>query len=432
MVTPYGKARLPGRAAEGRGHVFVGRDDLGAPKQRGETMQRKRILALAVALCLLCGCALPESIRPAPPPTMPPVTARPTPTPAEKLTWLHGFYAISAYSQIGLTDKLDAVSLGWARMCFDPQRGPWVNTTSEGGNGWVVPQGSETVLETLKAQGTDHPLNVFTSQQNKTTLPDGTSSNVLVTVISEEYRVAAVDALVVASGEYSGLTIDFEGLVSAEYQDDFTDFMALLRRKLPEDKTLYVAVPPDAWYHGYDYRALGELCDRVILMAHDYQWQAVPAGAVGTEDTFTPLAPLPRVEEALANITDPDTGVADVSKVALALSFATVGVEVEEDADILKGDRLYNPGVQTLTKRLAQDDAEVGWDELSSSGYVFYHDEEGRRYKVWYESPESVAAKIDKALEYGVSGLSLWRLGAVPDEEPYDVWSVILEKAERG
>ena len=393
-------------------------------------MKRKKICALALALCLLCGCGLPESIRPAPPPTMPPVTPRPTPTPAEKLTWLHGFYAISAYGQIGLTEQMDAVSLGWARMCFDGERGPWVNTTSEGGNGWVVPQGSEKVLDTLEKQGVDYPLSVFTSQQNKTTLPDGTESNVLVTVISEAYREAAVDALETAAERYTGLTIDFEGLVSGEYRDDFTAFMTLLRDQLPADKTLYVAVPPDTWYHGYDYHALGESCDKVILMAHDSQWQAVPAGAVGTEDTYTPLAPLPRVEEALWNITDPETGVADVSKIALAISFATVGVEVEEDADLLKGDKLYNPGVQTLAKRLAQPDAEVCWDELSASSYVFYHDEEGRRYKVWYESPESVAAKIDTALKYGVTGLSLWRLGAVPDGEPYDVWSVILEKAK--
>ena len=385
----------------------------------------KRLLAFVLVLCLLCGCS---PVRLTQPPTP---TPKPTPTPAEKLEWLHGFYAVSAYSQIGLTQQLDAVSLGWARMCFDADKGPWINTTSENGNGWVTPQGSETVLDTLRENGADYPLSVFTSQQNKTILPDGTESNVLVTVISEEYRAAAVDALVAAGSGYSGLTIDFEGLISEDYKDDFTAFMTCLRDKLPDDQTLYVAVPPDTWYHGYDYRALGEICDKVILMAHDYQWQAVPAGAVGTEDTYTPLTPLPQVKKALRRITDPDTGVADVSKVALALSFATVGVEVEEDGDILKGDRLYTPGMGTLAKRLAQDDAEVGWDEDSASSYVFYHDEEGRRYKVWYESPESVEAKIEAALECGVSGLSLWRLGAVPDFEHYDVWSVILKKAQR-
>lgn len=376
----------------------------------------KRLLTLCLSLCLLCGCT-------------PAVQTHPTP--AEQLTWLHGFYAISSYDQLSLADKLDAVSLGWARMSFDPEKGPWVNTTPAEGNGWVVPKGSGKVLSALEEKGVDYPLSVFTSFGSKATLPGGSETSVLAAVISEDYRAAAVNALVAASEGYSGLTIDFEGLISSAYREDFTAFMTLLREKLPSDQTLYVAVPPDEWYAGYDYRALGELCDKVILMAHDYQWQSVPAEAVGTENTYTPLSPLPRVRLALEHITDPDTGVADVSKVALALSFATVGVEVEEDADLLKGDKLYSPGVQTLAKRLAQPDAEPGWDELSASGYVFYHDESGRRYKIWYESPESVQAKIEAALEYGVSGLSLWRLGAVPNFEHYDVWSVILEQAKR-
>lgn len=388
-------------------------------------MKRKRIFALALALCLLCGCT------PAAPPEPPTPTPKPTPTPTQQLTWLHGFYAISSYDQLSLADKLDAVSLGWARMSFDGERGPWVNTTPADGNGWVVPEGSGKVLDALAEKGVDYPLSVFTSLQNKTTLPDGSEGSVLTAVISEPYRAQAVDALVAASEGYTGLTVDFEGLFSSGDRADFTAFMTLLRDKLPADKTLYVAVPPDAWYHGYDYRALGELCDKVILMAHDYQWQSVPAGAVGTEDTYTPLAPLPQVKRALQSITDADTGVADVSKVALAVSFATVGVEVEEEADLLKSDKLYNPGVQTLAKRLAQADAEPGWDAWSASAYVFYHDEAGHRYKVWYESPESVRAKIEAALEYGVTGLSLWRLGVVPDFEHYDAWSVILEGAKR-
>lgn len=388
-------------------------------------MKREKIAALTLALALLTACVPREA---APDPTPTPTPAR---TPAEKVEWLHGFYAISAYDQLPLTEKLDAVSLGWARLCFDPEVGPWVNSTSEGGNGWVVPLGSEEVLDTLAKHGVDYPLSVFTSQQSKTTLPDGTESNVLVTVISEDYRAAAVDALVAAAEGYTGLTVDFEGLSSGAYREDFTAFMTLLREKLDRRKTLYVAVPPDEWYAGYDYHALGELCDRVILMAHDYQWTSLPAEASELGSTYTPLTPIYRVRLALEHITDPETGVADVSKVALALSFATVGVEVEEDDDFCIGDRLYTPSVATLATRLAQADAEIGWDESSASSFVFYHDEEGRRYKMWYESPQSVEAKLDLALSYGVSGLSLWRLGTVPDYPHYDVWRVILERARR-
>lgn len=374
---------------------------------------KQRMTLMALCLCLLCAC-VPQA--PAPSPT-------PAPT---HLTWLHGFYASSSYRQIDLAQDMDGVSLGWGRMFVDDSGAPYVNQTSAGGNLWVVPQGSELATGYFQERSIPYHLCVFATTAHKYG-----DTSVLEYLLDPEVRQTAADALVAAAEPYSGLTIDFEGLYDAARRDDFSQFVALVREKLPPEQSLYIAVPPDTWYQGYDYRALGAVCDKVILMAHDYQWQSVPAGAVGTEDTYTPLSPLPRVEEALWSITDPDTGVADVSKVALALSFATVAVEVEEEGDILKGDKLYNPGVQTLAKRLAQEDAEICWDELSASSYVFYHDEAGRRYKVWYESPESVAAKIDAALQCGVTGLSLWRLGAVPNFEHYDVWSVILDKARR-
>ena len=58
--------------------------------------------------------------------------------------YLNGFYAFSSYGQIGLTQNMDAVALGWSRLCWDQEAGePWLNSTSEGGNDWVRPQGAE-------------------------------------------------------------------------------------------------------------------------------------------------------------------------------------------------------------------------------------------------------------------------------------------------
>ena len=37
----------------------------------------------------------------------------------KKTDWVHGFYAISSYNQISLTDYMDAVSVGWSRMTWD-------------------------------------------------------------------------------------------------------------------------------------------------------------------------------------------------------------------------------------------------------------------------------------------------------------------------
>lgn len=370
-------------------------------------MQRKKILALALAAALLCGCQATPS--------------EPTPAP-DQLTWLHGFYAGSSYGQIGLVDHMDAVSLGWGQMDVDDAGSLYVNTAYQAGNTWVVPQSPHLATDYFAQRGIPYNLCVYASA----TRAYG-ETNVLEYLLQEERQDQAAGALASAAEGYSGLTIDFEGLAAATRQEPFADFVALVREKLPADKLLYVAVPPQTWYKGYDYRALGRVCDKVILMAHDYQWQTAPEENLGTDRTDTPVAPIRLVEQALKEITDPDTGVEDVSKVALAVAFATAGVEVDE-AGLLVGTTVYSPSPETLAARLTQPDAQPGWSEEYASPYVYYHNEEGRRYRVWYEDARSVSAKIRLAYQYGVTGLSLWRLGTVPDFEAYEAWSAVTDQ----
>lgn len=370
----------------------------------------RRLAALTLAVILLAGCGTSPA-------------ADPTPTQAPTaLTWLHGFYASSSYSQIGLTDSMDAVSLGWGRMYVDDNGGPYVNQSSAGGNAWVEPQGAHLATGYFEERGIPYNLCVFA-----TTAHAYGETNVLEYLLQEEVQERAADALVAATQGYSGLTIDFEGLYSVRSRDSFSRFVALVRQKLPGERLLYVAAPPDTWYHGYDYRALGEVCDKVILMAHDYQWQTAPEGNLNTPLTDTPVAPIDAVEDALRGVTDPETGVEDVGKVALAIAFSSAGVEVDEEGNLLST-TVYRPGPGTLAQRLTQDDAEIGWAEGYQSPYVYYHDEEGRRYRVWYEDARSVEAKIQLCYQYGVTGLSLWRLGTVPDYENYDVWQAVLDQ----
>ena len=63
-----------------------------------------------------------------------------------KLDWLHGFYAFSSYSQIDLTASMDAVSVGWARMEYDPAAGPVLNSSRTNGNDWVRPDARHRLL----------------------------------------------------------------------------------------------------------------------------------------------------------------------------------------------------------------------------------------------------------------------------------------------
>lgn len=344
--------------------------------------------------------------------------------------WLHGFYAFSSYSQIDFVDELDALSVGWARLCVDPEDGPWINSTKAGGNDWVIPNDPSSALERFAQAELPYNLNVYADTNKTVTLPDETTTSVLELLLTDQETArAAIEALVAVSEDYAGLTIDFEGLRNEDQREPYAAFLAALRSALPADKPLWVCVPPDDWYKGYDYRAIGESCDKVIFMAHDYQWTSIPEYYLGTDKTNSPVTPISRIYTALQHITDPETGVADRSKIALQISFGTAGFHVDEDGLLL--DRtIYHPGSTVIAKRLTQEDTVYTWDEVSRNPYIEYTTEDGKHYKLWFENAQSVEAKLSLARLFGVTGVSVWRLGnvpACPEIENYDVWSTFTD-----
>ncbi len=331
------------------------------------------------------------------------------------IDWLHGFYAASSYSQIDLADSLDGLSVGWARLQY-LDGAPAVNQTTAGGNSWVKPQGAELVTGRMAEQSIPCNLCVFSS------------SSTFAALVTAGQQTEAVNRLVSAAMDYAGLTIDFEGLGTSQ-REEFTAFMTALRAALPDGKTLAVCVQPDTWYGGFDYRALGEVCDKVILMAHDYQWASIPDYYVGTDNTYCPVTPFRQVYSALKAVTDPQTGVQDRSKLALAVSFNTTGFHVDENG-LLLDTTFYHPASATIAKRLGQEGSVRVWDEASHNPYLLYTTEEGEHYKLWYEDAQSITDKVQLANMFGVTGLSVWRLGLIPTEEDlpyYDVWSALSD-----
>ncbi len=344
-----------------------------------------------------------------------------------KTDWLHGFYAFGSYSQIGMTAQMDAVSLGWARMDVDSATGPFLNQSTAGKNEWVVPSQASLATDAFKSSGTSYNLNVFASASDSLTLSDGTATNDLAAILAtEQSRTQAAAAIVAGVGPYNGVTINFEGL-REDKKAAFTAFMTTLRASLPADKALWVAVQTPDWYKGFDYRALGEICDKVILMAHDYKVRATPV--IGSSATNNPVTPFPKVAAALSAITDPDTGVQDKNKIALAIAIDSAGYQIDASGNIAAA-TLYSPSVETLTARLRQSDSVRGWSDVYRNSYLTYTGDEGKTYRVWYEDARSVSEKIKLAAMFGVNGVSLWRVGNLPNVPDagldYDVWQAVL------
>ena len=330
-------------------------------------------------------------------------------------SFTHAFYAISSYSQLELAKEFDAVSFGWSRMTCGAE-GPYLETTSAGGNEYAIPSGYEEPVQVLRDAGVKLHLSVFMNNA------DGELAAMLE---SPAYRTAAVDAIMgeltrtydsLGYNPYSGVTLDFEGLRSAQ-KENYTQFITELEARLTAaGKTLYVAVMPatmdGVYYDGYDYRAIGELADKVILMAHNYNATSLEGFVGSAYYQNTALTPIASVYYSLRAVCDGNTGVQDRSKVVLAISMASLAWEIDENDLLISPTPLY-PTTSTIYSRLVGG-AEMGWSETYRNPYLRYTTESGQRIFLWYEDQRSVVEKVALAKLFGITGVSVWRLGTIP------------------
>jgi spore germination protein YaaH len=359
----------------------------------------------------------------------------------EETDWVHGFYAISSYSQKELAEDMDAISLGWSRMSFSAGKGAYLNTTSAENNEYNVPQGYQDAVSYFEDHHIKTHLSVYMDTAAKVTTADGGSTDVCSAILLDgAQRTQAVNAIVneltvdyntIGYNPYSGVTIDFEGMKGEALKGGFTVFLSELSAALkPLGKTLYVTVPPalsdGQYFDAYDYRAIGDLADKVILMAHDYNGTAMPDNLLGSEYyRNTPVSPIAGVYYALRAITDENTGVRDASKIALAVSFSSVGWELDANRKLASAASV-SPSTATIHSRLSGG-AVMGYSEVYRNPYLEYTTEEGKDIFLWYEDERSVSDKLALAKLFGVTGVSFWRLGIIPDYDEEGLYFNVME-----
>jgi spore germination protein YaaH len=210
----------------------------------------------------------------------------------------------------------------------------------------------------------------------------------------------------------------------------FNSFLTELAAALdPLGKTLYVTVEPATadgiYYDAYDYRSIGQLADKVILMAYDYSATTMPQNLLGsTSYKNTAVTPFPSVYYSLKAITNSSTGVEDTSKIVLGLSFDSVAWKLQNSK--LADTSSLSPAISTIYARLKAG-ALMGYSEVYRNPYMTYTTEDGTNIFLWYEDSRSVSDKIQLAKLFGINGVSLWRIGNIPDYTDAGLYYNILD-----
>ncbi|MEN6315281.1 MAG: S-layer homology domain-containing protein [Clostridiaceae bacterium] len=373
---------------------------------------------------------------------------------------LNAFYAISSSSQQDKIADLSSICFGWSSLSYDEKSGNIVvnNSRSDlGYNDYYLPAGFTQRLASAKQAGIPALLMLYSTQNFKMKNPDTdltTGIPEYVLAHPEVYRKLINDIILSINnttlgsetGSFDGVVIDMEGLKGADLKQSFNDFLKELKTALDkENKKLYVAVHPlihpkrsAVCMDGYDYRTIGSLADKVILMAHDYDAKKLTQADMDRGFDITPLTPLEDVYYALQTITDKTDGVLDKTKIMLQLSFDWT-VWHEKDGKILNS--VHDSfSMENFIKLLESDTPlSFNYSEEYANPYIKYTDpKSGVENTVWYENTSSILEKIKLARLFGIQGISLWRLGQIPDYQPadkdvheMDIWQSVLNEMEK-
>lgn len=325
-------------------------------------------------------------------------------------TWNHAFYAISSSSQMELIPTYDAVSFGWAQVCYDAAKQSFGIQTTQGD--FKVPTGFYKPLDLAKSNGVETYLMVFFEDKNgmaKQLLNNETQVDKLIKQIVDLSNGITKDGVTRA---FDGVTIDFENFISSDLAIPYTKFLSKLKTQLKlHNKKLNVAVPPTIHFKGYDYRGIGEYADKVILMAHDYSTKSLTPFEQEIGRIITPLTPINEVYASFAAITNSATGIQDKSKLVLQISYGALQWQTKEGKVI--NSKAYTPTYDKIYARLKNSSTQSLYDETYQNPYAVY-EENGIRNIIWYENNKSVKAKTDLAKLFGIQGISYWRLGMIP------------------
>lgn len=272
------------------------------------------------------------------------------------------------------------------------------DTTIGGGPDWNVINLAQSAGISL------HPL-----ISNQGFLPE-VATQILKTAKRRADAAARIAELVTYDG-YDGINLDFEGTFGAS-RERYSDFVHRVAEKLhAAGKWVTVDVgaqtrpvstyPRSSWVAPFDYKALGQSCDAVMIMAYAYS-VSQPG----------PVAPLWWVKATLA-----------YARTQIPARKLVVGLPFYGMRWLIKGGRTvsyHSITEQQALSLLKQSRAKVQRPALDGSPHFSWHDRYGT-HVVHYEDAGSLTAKLRAVRAAGAAGTAFWRLG----QENAGQWSVI-------
>jgi len=236
-------------------------------------------------------------------------------------SWTNLFGVEYPSTGVGHTDLVRELALGWYSL---DEEG---NLLTRSRTGWQRPSGWEKVLDA--AQKYD--------LKTEMVIHEADSEGIITSFLANREAVQRAVQLIAAEAVlYDGVNLNLEGLGLTgtdeelkQLQENLNYFCRLLSLKLREaGKSLTLTLHPlNSSYRAYDYKALGEIADRIIVMAHDYGQRPEPLQLV--EEAVKLARAKVSAEKLVLAISIPSENTESVlAKVSLAKRYGLEGISL--------------------------------------------------------------------------------------------------------
>lgn len=200
---------------------------------------------------------------------------------------------------------------------------------------------------------------------------------------------------------YYGVDIDFEYI----YPEDKTNYENFIRKMTDalhaKGYLVTIALAPKIsseqkglLYESHDYKVLGGIVDKVLLMTYEWGYTLGPPMAV---------APVNNVERVI------QYAVTEIDKNKILMGIPNYGYDwtLPYEQGVTRAKVVSNVEAIQLAQQYG---ATIQFDEEAQTPFFNYNDEDGKQHVVWFEDARSIVAKLGLVEKYSLSGIFYWTL----------------------
>ena len=210
-----------------------------------------------------------------------------------------------------------------------------------------------------------------------------------------------------ATDQYRGITLDIEAFPETSRGDYKTLVQELHNDLQAKGLKLYIAVPVND--KQFDYGAVAQFADGIILMNYDQHYPGGSPGAVAGQDWF-----VKNLEDALT--------VMPREKIIAALG--NYGYDWAQKPGQKKGtppEAVHNVSVQDAWLEAEEAETAIEFDGDEMNPHIAYLDENNIRHDVWFLDGVTALNQMRAAQALGIDTFALWRLGS-EDRSLWAIW----------